>query len=282
MDESAIEEKKVNLISESLEAELLKKHSENPTDFLKRVFANKKVVILGDRHNSPAMETFLRNSLSPLKNSGITHLVLEEHRDYQPEIDSYLNNEEEMNNKLVDYLRNGFYRRDVIPHDYRVLLLQEAKRVGLKVRFVDPGSVENRDEVWENELNDILKDPETKVLMVCGQNHAIKVTPGVIANRLLKRLPGQIYTVFEVTDNEPIRIKESCYVGEEIVNILRTLGQETKSLAFDLFSSPFSKLKRYSHRPSLGEEYDGVVFLAGETRLEKRQPQQISKKEVQS
>jgi hypothetical protein len=272
MDESGVDVKEVKLISESLEAEFLRKYPENPIDFLKRMSANNKVVILGDRHNSPAMETFLRNSLLPLKESGVTHLVLEEYRDFQPEVDNYLSGEEEMSEKLTDYLRSGFYRRNVAPHDYRVLLLEEAKRAGLKVRFIEPGDVENRDEVWEQEMNDILEDSEAKALVVCGQSHAVKTTPNSIASRLFKRLPGQIYSVFEVTDNEPSRIRETCYVGEEILNILSASDQEVKPLAFDLSLSPLSKLKRYSHRPDLGKEYDGVIFLTGETRLEKPRP----------
>lgn len=271
MDETTLEDKQAVLMAESVEAEFLKKHTENPLDFLKKAFADKKVVILGDRHNSPAMETFLRGSLASLRSSGVTHLVLEEYRDYQPEVDKYLSDEEaEMSERLVDYLRNGFYRRNVVPHDYRVRLLEEAKKVGLKVRFVEPGAVENRDEVWEEEAGDILKDPKAKALMVCGQNHAVKTTPGRIASRLLARLPGQVQTVFEVTDKEPTRIRETCYVGEEILNVLTASGQEVKPLAFDLPLSPFSSLKRRSDKPDLGEEYDGMIFLTGETELEKR------------
>lgn len=248
--------------------EFLLKERKDPLDLLKAYLQSVKLVALGEAHNSPAMENFVRNSLEALKASGLTHLVIEEYDEYQPEVDSFMETGT-MSPKLTDYLTHGFIRNGA-SHNLRVRLLQEARRLGLKVQFIDPGNIPDREQYLTNKVKPLMEEDEAKMLMIYGNMHVAKgnlpVSGGThVMGRLNDLYPGMAKSIVRLSDK-----RHGGYLDQMIYEDSK-LGQlDQTSFAIEVKGSPYADEFLFDPKiasPKAGNLVDAFIYHSGDVSL---------------
>lgn len=248
--------------------EFLKRERKDPLELIKSYFQSTSLVALGENHNSPAMENFVRNSLSKLKSAGLTDLVLEEYDSYQGEVDQFLQTGQ-MSDALSDYLTHGFIRNDA-NHNLRVRLLEEARKLGLRVHFIDPGNVPDREQYLANKLIPVLNEEGKRILMLYGNLHAAKTSlPSAGGTMVLGRLndlyPGDIKSVMRISDK-----RYGSPLGRKIIDDSNAAELNNTSFAIELKNSPYAQdpiLPHPTASPKVGESYDALIYHSGDVVL---------------
>lgn len=249
--------------------EFLLNERKDPLWLLKAYFQQVKLVALGEVHNSPAMENFLRNSLWVLKASGLTDLVMEEYEEYQPEVDAFMESGE-MSPRLVEYLTQGFIRNDA-HHNLRVRLLQEARRLGLKVHFIDPGNIPDREQYLTNKISPLMNQEEAKILMVYGNLHVAKgnlPTAGgtMVLGRLDGLYPGTTKSVMRLSDK-----RHGGYIDRMIYDDTRAAQLDQSSFAIEVSNSPYANEPIVDPKkmasPKIGALVDAFIYHSGDVVL---------------
>jgi len=248
--------------------EFLLKEKRDPLELLKAYVQSSKLVGLGEAHNSPAMENFVRNSLEALKTSGLTHLVIEEYDDYQPEVDNYMQTGE-MSSKLADYLTHGFIRNDA-NHNLRVRLLQEARRLGLQVQFIDPGNTPDREQYLTDKVRPLMEQEGTKILMIYGNMHIAKgnlpVSGGThVMGRLNDLYPGMTKSVMRFSDK-----RHGGYLEREIYDDSQSAKVDKASFAIEVKNSPYANESLFDPKiasPKVGNLVDAFIYHSGDITL---------------
>ncbi len=248
--------------------EFLLKERRDPLELLKTYLQTSKLVALGEAHNSPAMENFVRNSLEGLKDSGLTHLVIEEYDEYQPEANTFMETGI-MSLKLTDYLTHGFIRNNA-NHNLRVRLLQEARRLGLKVQFIDPGNISEREQYLTDKVKPLMEQDGTKMLLLYGNMHVARgnlpVSGGThVMGRLSDLYPGMTKSVMSLTDK-----RHEGYLNEMIYDDSRLAQLDQTSFAIEVKNSPYAAETIFDPKiasPKFGHIVDAFVYHSGDVVL---------------
>lgn len=268
LEEEALGNRPVPKDLQKDKAEFLFRERGEPLELLKAYAQSSKLVVLGEAHNSPAMENFVRNSLEALKACGLTHLVMEEYDEYQPEADSFMETGS-MNPRLKDYLTHGFIRNDA-NHNLRVRLLQEARRLGLKVQFIDPGNIADREQYLTDKVKPLMEEGGTKMLMIYGNMHVAKgnlpVSGGThVLGRLNDLYPGMTKSVMRFSDK-----RHGGYLEKEIYEDSQSAKVDQNSFAIEVKDSPYADDSLFEPKiasPRVGSLIDGFIYHAGDVVL---------------
>lgn len=248
--------------------EFLLKERKEPLDLLKTYLQSAKLVALGEVHNSPAMENFVRNSLETLKAYGLTHLVIEEYDEYQPEADSFMETGT-MSPRLTDYLTHGFIRNDA-NHNLRVRLLQEARRLGLKVQFIDPGNITDREQYLTDKVKPLMEQDGTKILLIYGNMHVAKgnlpVSGGThVMGRLNDLYPGTTKSIMRLSDK-----RHGGYMDQMIYEDSKSARLDKTSFAIEIKDSPYANETLFDRKiasPKVGNLVDAFIYHSGDVTL---------------
>ena len=248
--------------------EFLLRERKNPLELLKEYLQSAKLVALGERHNSPAMENFVRNSLEALKTSGLTHLVIEEYNEYQPEVDAFME-KGTMSQRLTDYLTHGFIRNDA-NHNLRVRLLQEARRLGLKVQFIDPGNIPNREQYLTDKIRPLMEQDGAKILLIYGNMHVAKgnlpVSVGTpVLGRLNDLYPRATKSIMRLSDK-----RHDGYMEQIIYEDSKVAKLDQTPFAIEIKGSPYADDTLFEPKiasPKVGNLVDAFIYHPGDIVL---------------
>lgn len=249
--------------------EFLLKERKNPLELLKTYSQSAKLVALGETHNSPAMENFVRSSLEALKASGLTHLIIEEYDEYQPEVDDFMETGT-MSSRLTDYLTHGFIRNDA-NHNLRVRLLQEARRLGLKVQFIDPGNVPDRERYLTDKIRPLMEQDGAKMLLIYGNMHVAKgnlpVSGGThVLGRLNDLYPGMTKSIMRLSDK-----RHGGYMDKMIYEDSKSAQLDQTPFAIEVKDSPYAEELLMDPRkmisPKVGNLVDAFIYHSGDVVL---------------
>lgn len=146
-------------------------HAQQPETALVKAMKEHRVLGYGDAHIEPSPHLdLLKDGLPALKAAGATHLALEmpvNWKNFLRAISDHGYVEPEEKRLMASQFKSGGAMADVI---------QSALDVGLKIRPVDRDvmlgdSIITRDQFMAGEVEDILKDPQVKVVLWLGSNH---------------------------------------------------------------------------------------------------------------
>lgn len=162
--------------------DFIESHKEKISDGLARLIKDHKFVLVGERH-SPEVDSIrqeIAQSLSELREQGLTNIALELNVDYQEMIDNF----DYASPDIKDVLRSKIPWPGWQDGNFDVLI--EAKRAGLKVQLIDcdykkiPGYHENL-ALWNNERDEKMFSnlesgisEDAKILVYIGSNHVHK------------------------------------------------------------------------------------------------------------
>lgn len=248
--------------------EYLLKERKDPLELLKTNIRLAKLVALGEAHNSPAMENFVRNNLEALKASGLTHLVMEEYDEYQSELDNFMETGT-MSPRLTDYLTHGFIRNNA-NHNLRVRLLQEARRLGLKVQFIDPGNIPDREQYLTDKVRPLMEQDGTKMLMIYGNMHVAKgnlpVSAGThVLGRLNDLYPKMTKSIMSLSDK-----RHGGYMDQMIYEDSKSVGLDQTSFGIEVKGSPYADGFLFDPKiasPKVGNLIDAFIYHSGDVIL---------------
>jgi hypothetical protein len=151
------------------------KHLESPQTYVLEAFKQNNLVFLGTTHRKTPILKFIMDLIPHLKVVGATHVALEIPTDQQDNLDKFMNTGSGL---------SGIYVHPQIDClEYRALLTKlhildrddKPAVVALDLPKSKYGGKISRDEWMAKSIAGVFnKDPETKMLVVVGNNHVLK------------------------------------------------------------------------------------------------------------
>lgn len=228
------------------------------TSRLAEIFAENKVLAIGEYHGSAQQQAFIRILLPELRRFGLTHLALELHKNDQTVINTFLDTGE-----VTDGLRQAL--RGFTPQ--YLTILQKAKELGVNVIAADPRKEnENipdlqRVRIFEDLLD--LNNP-SKVLVYYGAAHILGAPdddPG-LGWWLKERTQNRAYLICQSFQPQNT---ESSDQGDSFVRAIKEAKLQDKAIFLEVQGSPFeSEYISRSHpqvdKFKVGNNYDALLY----------------------
>lgn len=146
-----------------------------PVDALVDACKNHKLIGVGENHfTTPGMRTLVKDALPALKAAGLKYLAIEMNHKLQPQVDEFT---------ATGKMDDPRMTEGALGHPTYVAMLEEARRVGLKIIAIDKQEhtaeesddddvVAARDECMTNHLLALrAKDPNAIILFYVGAYH---------------------------------------------------------------------------------------------------------------
>lgn len=234
--------------------------AQDPRTILLTSLKHHRVLAIGEYHTSaPGLHrTFIASMMRDFKKSGVTHLALELPSDEQWKVDQFAKtgkfpDVQTKHSKTYDELGLGWYSKRL---DY-VLILDQARKAGLKIRAVDSAHIEQfsfadnlhkprRNKDMAMSIAEILRtDSRNKVVFFGGAWHTANAHPKSFpptATELLRQKGYKVSSVYAAV-SEP----ELCFLNQTVDKYRSRLE---KSVAVESAkASQLSSLSAYLYEP---------------------------------
>ena len=107
----------------------------------------------------------------------------------------------QMSKELVDYLEQGFIRKDSKEgHPYKLELVEVCRWLGIPVEFIDDQRIDDRDEDWEHKIEkEVGNSPDGLYFLIAGATHVshsaeVSLHEPVVT-KLDSKYPGAIISI---------------------------------------------------------------------------------------